>query len=290
MKIREFAKRNNVTVKMLRYYDEIELLKPAHINKENGYRIYTEQQEKYMSWINILKHLDFSLAEINKILNSPIDNDVFIKLLKNKRVEISQVLNTQISKKAQIDRLIRTIESEGFDMSKKINLMQISNESILDLLKNIPNMAHLLEQAVDMLKDAKEDSICIIRMDIDRFKSVNDDFGHDVGDRVIAAIYDIFQSEVEASAGRFAVGRAGGDEFVALLFGSDAEAKQIAEKIRTDIINYDFTAIGCTHSITCSFGIAVRHINNLNLRNEIDLTIDAVINAKKNGRNAIYVM
>lgn len=66
LKIGEFAKTFNVTIKTVRFYEEKELLKPCYIDKYSGYRYYDEENIKQMNQILWLKKLGFSLDEIKK--------------------------------------------------------------------------------------------------------------------------------------------------------------------------------------------------------------------------------
>jgi GGDEF domain-containing protein len=93
-------------------------------------------------------------------------------------------MNEQIQKKIEIDKLIKIIEEEGLKMDKQINLINIDQESIHEIKKNMPNIEMFLETAKDISSLCSEsDHIAVFRFDISHFKQVNDDFGFDVGDR-----------------------------------------------------------------------------------------------------------
>ena len=71
MQINEFAKLTGVSVRTLHYYDEIELLKPAFVDEQNGYRFYDENTLLRMQEILFYRELDFPLKSILEILSSP---------------------------------------------------------------------------------------------------------------------------------------------------------------------------------------------------------------------------
>ena len=71
MHIKEFAKLTGVSVRTLHYYDEIELLKPAYVDEQNGYRFYDEGSLERMQEILFYRELDFELKSILQILSSP---------------------------------------------------------------------------------------------------------------------------------------------------------------------------------------------------------------------------
>ena len=68
MHIKEFAKLTGVSVRTLHYYDEIELLKPAYVDEQNGYRFYDEDSLERMQEILFYRELDFELKSILQIL------------------------------------------------------------------------------------------------------------------------------------------------------------------------------------------------------------------------------
>ena len=68
MLIKEFAELTGVTVRTLRYYDKIGLLKPSFIDQNNGYRFYDEKSLERMQEILFYRELDFSLKSISEIL------------------------------------------------------------------------------------------------------------------------------------------------------------------------------------------------------------------------------
>ena len=71
MQIKEFAEFTGVSVRTLHYYDEIGLLRPAHVDKATGYRFYDETSLLRMQEILFYRELDFSLKSIGEILSSP---------------------------------------------------------------------------------------------------------------------------------------------------------------------------------------------------------------------------
>lgn len=84
LKIGEFSKIARVSIRMLRHYDEIGLLKPAETDDFTGYRYYSESQLPIISRISSLKELGFSLADIIKIIDD-YDNHEKIEALFEKR-------------------------------------------------------------------------------------------------------------------------------------------------------------------------------------------------------------
>lgn len=113
--IGEFSKISNVTTKTLRYYDEINLIKPAVV-KDNGYRYYSIEQLKDILMINKLKQYDFSLEEISEVLKEPYNDMVLCKLMKEKQSEIKNKINNY-------QFVLNQIENDILNLERGINIM-----------------------------------------------------------------------------------------------------------------------------------------------------------------------
>ncbi len=126
--------------------------------------------------------------------------------------------------------------------------------------------------------------LALIMYDIDHFKSVNDRFGHDVGDQVLQAVTELVKKNVRTVD---VIARWGGEEFMALLPSADlAAARIVAEKLRAAIAGHRFETLGI---LTASFGVTVfKAEDDLNaLSKRVD---DALYQAKENGRNRVEAL
>lgn len=119
-----FAKISKVTTNALRYYDEIGLLKPAHVNSDNGYRYYDTAQLQTILLINKLKSYQLSLEEISTILELPEDDGLLRSLLKEKRQRIGQTLHKLAYTLNQIDQDISTLE-RGFHIMSYLDQIEV---------------------------------------------------------------------------------------------------------------------------------------------------------------------
>jgi len=81
LKIGEFSKIAQVSIKTLRYYDQIGLLNAAHIDRFSGYRYYTLSQLPRLNRILALKDLDFSLDQVHELLKTDLSAASLQKLL-----------------------------------------------------------------------------------------------------------------------------------------------------------------------------------------------------------------
>ena len=92
LKIGEFSKLSRVSIRMLRHYDDIGLLKPAEIDNFSGYRYYREEQLFAIGRITSLKDMGFALADIIKILDSYDDKEKMDAFLSERQKELSTPL------------------------------------------------------------------------------------------------------------------------------------------------------------------------------------------------------
>ncbi|MFA1738202.1 MerR family transcriptional regulator [Lysinibacillus fusiformis] len=154
--IGEMAKLHKTTIKTLRYYDEIDLLKPMHTDKNNGYRYYSTEQFEQLNTINYLKELGFSLKEIKGHLDHR-DIDDFLHLLEEQKrlteekIQELERINRRFQDRIKDIKWAREIKTLGvpFIMEKQerriVRLMEkISSEHQLEIslrqLENLSNM------------------------------------------------------------------------------------------------------------------------------------------------------
>jgi diguanylate cyclase (GGDEF)-like protein len=123
--------------------------------------------------------------------------------------------------------------------------------------------------------------MAVILADVDKFKSVNDSFGHQVGDVVLKEFAEILQSEARHTD---VVGRWGGEEFLILCPETDAEAAAVlAERMRSSIAAHDFPQVGTR---TGSFGIAAFRADDTEAT-LVKRADDALYRAKNGGRDRV---
>lgn len=164
---------------------------------------------------------------------------------------------------------------------------QLEELSIRDPLTGLHNRRFLhdsLEKEISRAKRYKDDVTCVM-LDIDHFKTVNDTWGHDVGDEVLVSVANYLIQSVRDSD---IVARMGGEEFCLVLPSTKPEsALAFIERLRVDISLIEFEANGECFSVTCSFGVA--HLTeDLDTQNQLLKRADqALYKAKTQGRNRV---
>jgi diguanylate cyclase (GGDEF)-like protein len=128
----------------------------------------------------------------------------------------------------------------------------------------------------------------LITFDIDRFKIINDTYGHDVGDKAILHISDLI---ISSSRDSDIVSRFGGEEFVVMLPTTNRKnAKVVAEKIRKEIQNSPFSLNELVIEMTVSGGVSQYVETEKGWFDSLKRSDKALYQAKKSGRNRICVV
>jgi effector-binding domain-containing protein len=112
-KIGYFSRLCRVTVRTLRYYDEIGLLKPIQVDQTTGYRYYSIDQLQKLNRINMLKGIGLSLDDISGLLHNDMPADYIRQLLQVKKSEIQERINQDNRKLHQVDVWLNRINMEG---------------------------------------------------------------------------------------------------------------------------------------------------------------------------------
>jgi diguanylate cyclase (GGDEF)-like protein len=121
--------------------------------------------------------------------------------------------------------------------------------------------------------------------DIDRFKSINDGFGQDVGDRAIGHVCHICTESKRASD---TIGRVGGDEFAVLLPETDAvQAEVVAERLRSMVQDNPLVVDGAAMPLTISVGLAPATLSQSSFDALMKVADRALYQAKARGRNRV---
>jgi DNA-binding transcriptional MerR regulator len=112
-KIGDFSRIARVSSRLLRFYDEIGLLKPVHADPHTGYRFYSAKQLAELNRIIVLKDLGFSLDEIGPVLRNEVTAAQLRGMLLMRRHDAERALSFEVQKLRQIETRIAQIETEG---------------------------------------------------------------------------------------------------------------------------------------------------------------------------------
>ena len=138
-KIGLFSKMNKVTVKTLRHYDEIGLLKPSRICPENGYRYYTSAEMLRLHRILALKQIGFSLNEIIQVMDKNISAERMIDYLEGKQDAITKILEDEKAKLLQVQAYLKILRQEAMSMSYAVLLKELPEVIVASMRTIIPD-------------------------------------------------------------------------------------------------------------------------------------------------------
>jgi len=228
-------------------------------------KLFTEidGEDKYVEGINWVTKID-KMKNIKVEMHSNHFKQIFYMQVSKIRAHRYQVSFYNISRMvAEKDAIVQVAEKD--------DLTQIYNRSKFN---------KVLSLALRKAEIYKE-SFTIILLDIDHFKQVNDQYGHNIGDQVLVQLALLVKSQLR-SQDIFA--RWGGEEFVILSKDSTRnDSYALADRLRESIESFPFDEVG---RITCSFGVS-QYEKNDNATVLLKRVDEALYRAKNNGRNRV---
>lgn len=201
------------------------------------------------------------------------------------------------------DRFIRTMATDFIEhlasvlsicLENTLNFETMRRTSLIDPLTGVNNR-RFLEQRIDEEIDRglrNRQPLSCLFLDIDFFKRINDNFGHQAGDHVLALVAAAIKKQLRSND---VLSRFGGEEFVALLSGSgESISGEVAERIRGSIAELNIEFNGQAIPVTISIGVATFD-SKLSHKNSVSETAGQLIQAadaalyraKHNGRNRV---
>ncbi|MCF8480121.1 MAG: EAL domain-containing protein [Rhodospirillum sp.] len=159
--------------------------------------------------------------------------------------------------------------------------MRIENLAFYDTLTSLPNRALFMDRLRQGLAAAERRSrpLCLLFLDLDRFKEINDTLGHDAGDRVLAEVANRLRRSLREEE---ILARLSGDEFVIVAYGAAETASQVANRIRHALAP-PFVILGQSHVVSASIGISVFPEDGRTLEDLLKHADIAMYRAKGNG-------
>jgi diguanylate cyclase (GGDEF)-like protein len=166
----------------------------------------------------------------------------------------------------------------------RAELQRISGTDQLTGLLNRRGFDHAADSALTEAHNANLPTT-VLMCDIDRFKAINDQFGHEFGDKVLIAVAQVLCSFAERR--QMLVARHGGEEFAVVMTGLSKErAAQYAEDLRQACAAEAVVADGASTNVTISIGLAQSH-GEMDLSKVMRMADQALYAAKHQGRNRV---
>lgn len=204
-----------------------------------------------------------------------------LRLLRRQKIAAEQKYMTQLEdSKTELEEMVkqRTMQLEQQKSAAE-------REARTDALTGTRNRRSFFSEAGKLLERTKLENITlsVLMFDIDNFKTINDTYGHSVGDEALRCFSEAISKRIRETD---IFGRIGGEEFSLLLCGSKEHALQTAERLRQDISQLRIDTGKGQLQFTTSIGVA--HLKNENMIEDLLNQADnALYQAKAAGRNQV---
>ncbi|SFB74190.1 GGDEF domain-containing protein [Butyrivibrio sp. YAB3001] len=244
--------------------------------------IWPDSQKQFLKFTNP----DF-LKE-NLSIGNTISFDCMMKNLEGTFIWVKLIFSRAQTINDEDFKFVFMVQDINEDVKERLETLKkyeglVLRDSLTGLL-NHGGIKSEIEAAIEDFEDG-ESNISLMMIDLDNFKSINDTYGHSVGDATLKALSDVlkkFYAEKEA-----AVGRWGGEEFVAVVKDmTEDETLDYAENLRKTVADVDFGEAG---HITCSIGIS-RFNTNDSFEDVFNRMDKAMYYSKETGKNKVTIL
>ena len=228
------------------------------------------EETKISEVLDFIKEKHFKRVVVTDqegLISGLITQNEILRIINNKWIELIKERGHELSK--MNEKLVQRATS----------LEEKASQDYLTKLYNRRKFNALITYEITQLKRYDNRNLCIIMLDLDGFKDINDTYGHDIGDEILIKTANIIQVSCRNSD---IICRWGGEEFaIALSETAIDQAMIVAEKIRTSIEDHIFVN---NLKITCSLGVSQYRTTDsyANLFKRAD---EALYKAKNSGKN-----
>lgn len=220
----------------------------------------------------------------NELAISPIYRDGKIAYYFAVQNDVSKEINIEhklIALNTSLEQRIQARTQELFTLNK-----ELEKQANVDPLTGCLNRRTLYRFLTDELLKTQDENtyISLLMLDIDHFKAINDNYGHEAGDKGLKELANILHGLTRKND---AVFRLGGEEFLIIMPNTNkAEAKQAAERIKNAVNEHKVYYRNKNISFTVSIGL-LTHDGTISLQSSLKYVDDYLYEAKNSGRNKI---
>jgi DNA-binding transcriptional MerR regulator len=152
-RIGEFSRIARVSMRLLRYYDELDLLRPAHTDSSNGYRYYTAAQLSQLNRILVLRDLGLALEQIARVLSDGVSADELRGMLLMRRAEIEQAQAEQALRLRLLESRIAALETNAEALPDDVVIRAEPERRYLSLRSRQPSFNGAIALALELLRE-----------------------------------------------------------------------------------------------------------------------------------------
>jgi two-component system, cell cycle response regulator len=217
------------------------------------------------------------------------ENDDKARILRGLEIGVHDFLTRPVDRSELVARVRTQVRRKRFSEKLRESVQSSMEMAVTDALTGLHNRRYLDNHMVSMFDESalRARSLSVLVLDIDKFKTINDTYGHDAGDEVLKE----FATRVKSNTRSFdLVARFGGEEIVVIVPDTHLEgAVAIAERIRERVEAEPFH-VGKGHKdirVTVSIGVAGRRAGDPSAADMLKRADTALYKAKEEGRNRV---
>jgi diguanylate cyclase (GGDEF)-like protein len=244
--------------------------------------IWPDSQEQFLKFTNP------DYLKENLTPGNPISFDCMMKNLEGTFIWVKLIFSRAQTINDNDFKFVFMVQDINEDVKERLATLKkyeglVLRDSLTGLL-NHGGIKSEIETDIEAFADGGP-NLSLMMIDLDNFKSINDTYGHSVGDATLKTLSDVLQNFFAEK--KFSVGRWGGEEFVATIKDmTDDETFVYAENLRKTVADVDFGEAG---HITCSIGIS--RLNTKDSFEDVFNRIDkAMYYSKEAGRNKVTIL
>jgi effector-binding domain-containing protein len=154
IRIGDFSRLSRVSIKTLRYYDEMGLFKPIDVDRFTGYRYYSASQLPRLNRILALRDLGLSLEQIAQVLDEGVSSEQLRGMLRLKRAELQHHIAGEQARLARVEDRLNTIDLEDTMTDNDVVIKQVEPQlvaGIRDMLTSYPEIGRLFDEVYGYL-------------------------------------------------------------------------------------------------------------------------------------------
>lgn len=255
----------------------------THVIKHNQEILINDFDKEHYVYLNNLKNFTENLGK-------PLQSMIFVPIIIKE--EVKGVMSVQAyEKKAFSLKDVNTLKIlskyVGIALQNSKVYKEVKDRANYDVLTKIFNRREALRKSEKIYNKVKKGlgSYCVMMIDVDNFKKINDTYGHQIGDKVLATVAKTIKDSIRDDD---IVGRYGGEEFIAIVNDKNDSCFKIAERIRKNIEEiFFYVSEEEAIRVTSSIGMSKMEASCKTLQEIINDSDKALYKAKNTGRNKV---
>jgi effector-binding domain-containing protein len=158
-RIGDFSKLSQISIKALRLYDQMGLLKPIQVDPFTGYRYYSASQLPRLNRILAFKDLGFSLEQIAQLLNDQVSIEQIRGMLRLRQADLQQHIESEKLRLKRVEAQIKQIEQEDTMLTHDVVVKKIESIKVVSIRSVLPNYAAIGQLFTELIGHLHEQGV-----------------------------------------------------------------------------------------------------------------------------------